>query len=161
LQEDAGAAGLPGEALGEVERRRPADVLPQVVFELFLELRVVAGLLVLGAELPERVHQRFRHETAAVGTEPAVNVGGRASRVRHESSPGKGWGDKSLSWAVQAARSSLPWPAAWRGATPGPDLIIETRAAPKGGCGAGAAGSRDRGARAAPVAGRPAHLRHP
>src|SRR5205814_244511 len=43
LEIDAGAAGLLGETLREVELRRPTDIIAQVVVELLLELRVRAG----------------------------------------------------------------------------------------------------------------------
>ena len=84
LQVDAGAAGFLSQPFGEIQRRRPADVLLQVISELALKLRIFTRLLILLRELPERGHECFRHVTAAVGTETTVYIGNGRNRIRHE-----------------------------------------------------------------------------
>ena len=81
LEVDARPAGLLGQPLGEVEPRRPADVVAQDAVELGLKGGVVPGLVVRGRELLEGEHQRFGHVAAAVGAEPAAGVGERGTSV--------------------------------------------------------------------------------
>ena len=88
LEEDAGAAGLLRQPLGEVQRRRPADVMVQVI-------RRIAGwnsgssraCSYCSRELAQGVHQRFGTRTAAVGAEPTVHIGNGAKGIRHEELP--------------------------------------------------------------------------
>jgi hypothetical protein len=75
LEQDLRAADLARQALGEVDRRRTADVVLEVVRELVLERRVALAALVRLGELRERRHQRLGHETAAVRAEVAGGVG--------------------------------------------------------------------------------------
>jgi hypothetical protein len=49
--------------------------MAQVIVEVLLKLRITSrGLVVLG-QLPQRVHQRFGHVTAAIRTESAMFIG--------------------------------------------------------------------------------------
>src|SRR5262249_17084318 len=63
-----------GEPLGEIERRRPSDVVGQIPVHLFLEGRIVlrggVGLL----QLKDQRHQRLGDETAAIDAEMAALV---------------------------------------------------------------------------------------
>ncbi len=76
------AAQFAGEAFGEVKRRGPAAEFSEVVFELALELRVLLRAEVLGLQLLQRVHQRLRHVTAAVGAEVAARIRHRVAGNR-------------------------------------------------------------------------------
>src|SRR5262249_9712534 len=49
----------------------------QVIGELLLKLRVVSGLFIMLGQLPERIHQGFRHVPPAIGTEATVDIGDR------------------------------------------------------------------------------------
>ena len=84
LEIDASAAGLARQPLGEVQRRRPADVMPQMTLELFLKDRVLPCLLVVLGELPESKHQRLGDVASAVGAEAALAVRGRGSWCGHD-----------------------------------------------------------------------------
>src|SRR5207249_3177696 len=75
LQVDASTAGFLGQAFGEIERRRPADVVPQIILEPLLKLVVLPRVLVMLRELTQREHQRLGNVTAPVGTESALHIG--------------------------------------------------------------------------------------
>ncbi len=74
---DAGAAQVAGEAFGQVEGGGAAAEFAEVVVEFLLEGGVVVGLEVFGFEFLQGVHEGFRHEPAAVGSEVAGGVGER------------------------------------------------------------------------------------
>src|SRR5262245_36158121 len=57
-----------------VDGARPADVMLELVFELGAKLTIVAIVLVRGAQLVERLDQRFGDEYAAVRPEMPVLV---------------------------------------------------------------------------------------
>ncbi len=65
LEVDLGAAELPRQVLGEVERRRPAGEVAQHSSQLSVERRVSLRLVVGALELLDRGHQRLRHIAAA------------------------------------------------------------------------------------------------
>ncbi len=69
------AVRLLGEALGKVERRRPADEVAVQERELLLEPLVLARLRPGLGELVERRDQRLRHVAAPVGAEPILHLG--------------------------------------------------------------------------------------
>src|SRR5581483_5526678 len=75
LEVDLRAAEPSCEVLGEVQRRRPADVGAEEVPQLRLERLVGARRLERGRELVEGDHQRLGHEAPAVGAEVAELVG--------------------------------------------------------------------------------------
>src|SRR5512143_905838 len=62
-----------GEALGEIERRRAADVVLQMAVHLGLEGRVLLRLVVGLLQIEDQRHQRLGDETPAVEAEmPAL-----------------------------------------------------------------------------------------
>ena len=69
------AAEFAREPFGEIKRRGPAAEFLEVILELALELRVVLRAEVFVLQFLQRVHQRFRHKTSAVGAEMALGVG--------------------------------------------------------------------------------------
>jgi hypothetical protein len=73
LEIDFGAAEMIGQALGEIERRRPADVIPEVAVHFRLERRIGLGGGVSLLQVEDQRHQRFRHKTPAENAEmPAL-----------------------------------------------------------------------------------------
>ncbi|MNG21227.1 hypothetical protein D3C84_1055680 [compost metagenome] len=64
-----------GEALGEVQRARAADVVALEVGQLFEEGRVFLGLLVFGGQVVDQRHQGFGDELAAERAEQPALVG--------------------------------------------------------------------------------------
>ncbi len=75
LDVDFRSTQLAGHPLGEIERRRATDVLPQIVVQLGGELGVVLRLFVLGRKLVQRGDQRLRHEPSAELAEVTHLVG--------------------------------------------------------------------------------------
>jgi hypothetical protein len=104
LEEDPCAARLARQPFGEVKRRRPADVLAEVILQLLLEVAIVPRLLILLGQLPQRVHQGFRHKPTAVRTETALEIGDGRSRGRHKCSSDDGA-------QGPGARTGAPWGA--------------------------------------------------
>ena len=84
LQVDFRAAQLLGPALGEVERRRAADVVVQQVVEFRLERRILAGGGVGHRQLLQRGHQGLGHEHAAEFAKVTGSVGKRGRRKCHD-----------------------------------------------------------------------------
>ncbi len=64
-----------GQALGEIQRARPADVVALEVGQLLGEGRVLLGLLVLGGEVVDQRHQRLGDVLPAERTEQAFGIG--------------------------------------------------------------------------------------
>src|SRR5262249_12199868 len=77
LEEDAGAAGGVGEPAGEVERRRPGDVIAQQRVKMLLEGGGAPCLVVGGGGVVQRGAERVPTETAP---------------VRDGTGGGEGWG---------------------------------------------------------------------
>jgi hypothetical protein len=75
LEVDLGAAEMPGQPLGEIERARPPDIVLVIVAKLGRKARVVLGRLIGALHLEDQRHQRFRHEPAAIKAEMAALVG--------------------------------------------------------------------------------------
>src|SRR5262249_49701038 len=75
------AAKMLGHALGEVERRRPPDIILEVAVHLAAEAGIVPRLGVGRLQLQNERHQRLGHETAAVEPEMSTLVGSGAERI--------------------------------------------------------------------------------
>lgn len=75
LEVDLRPAAVLGQALGEVQRARPADVVALEVGQFLLERRVVLGLLVLAGEVEDQRHQGLGDVLAAEAAEQALGVG--------------------------------------------------------------------------------------
>ncbi len=69
LQINISASCGHGQTLRKIERRRPADILAQIIAKLFFKGRVVLELLIGLFKLNDRRHERLRDIPAA---EPAV-----------------------------------------------------------------------------------------
>ena len=82
LQVDLRAAEMLGQALGEIERARPADVMRQMAVHLGLEGRVGLGALVFRLELQDVRHQGLGDEAAAEDAEHAALVRAGPEGVR-------------------------------------------------------------------------------
>src|SRR5690606_16719917 len=88
-----------GEALGEVQRAGPADVVALEVGEFLEEGRIVLGLFVLGRQIVDQRHQGFGDVLAAKATEQAAVI--RAVAVGlcgcgHEGVPGLNGGCRAV-----------------------------------------------------------------
>lgn len=75
LEVDLRPAAVLGQALGEVQRARPTDVVALEVGQFLLERRVVLGLLVLAGEVEDQRHQGLGDVLAAEAAEQALCVG--------------------------------------------------------------------------------------
>mmetsp|Transcript_12442 Transcript_12442/g.29425 ORF Transcript_12442/g.29425 Transcript_12442/m.29425 type:complete len:608 (-) Transcript_12442:233-2056(-) len=76
LEPDGGAAGVLGEALGLVQRRRSSDEVAAVPVDLGDEVRIVLDLLVLVLDLHEGLGQSLGDELAAELSEALLGVPG-------------------------------------------------------------------------------------
>ncbi len=83
---DLGAAQLLGQPLGEIERRRAADIVGGEVLDLSLELRVDLRGAIGFLEIEDQRHQRFGDETAAIEPKATLLVGAVAKGI----GPGRG-----------------------------------------------------------------------
>ena len=116
FQVDAGPAAMRAQALGEVQGRRPADVVPIQLGQLLVELRIGDGLLVLGGQLLQRVGEGFGDVAAAEGPKTAGGIG-NASAGRHADWLAESAGNILLSLANGVGQGSVapvlgvPWPA--------------------------------------------------
>ena len=63
-----------GEPLGEIERRRPADIMRQVAVHLRLEFGIGLRLRVSFLQLQDERHQRLGDEAAAIDAEMPVLI---------------------------------------------------------------------------------------
>ena len=75
LEIDLGAAAVLREALGEIERRRAADIVREIAVHLGLEFRIGLGLGIGLLQFKNQRHQRLGDKTAAIDAEMAVLVG--------------------------------------------------------------------------------------
>ena len=82
LEIDLGAAKVFGHALGEIERRRPADIVREVAVHFLLEGGIVLRHRIGPLQLEDERHQRLGDEAAAIDAEMAVVVGAGAEGVR-------------------------------------------------------------------------------
>lgn len=82
LEIDLGAAEFGRQALGEIERARPTDVMGAELLELRLEARIVLGLVPFVLEIEDQRHQGLGDETAAENAEAAVLVRSGPEGVR-------------------------------------------------------------------------------
>src|SRR5205807_320445 len=83
LEVDASATGVVGQSFRVVKVGGPADVFLEIVLEQPLKFRVAACFRIFFGELAQRLHERFRDVAAAVGTEPAVNIGNAGCEGGH------------------------------------------------------------------------------
>ena len=74
LEIDFGAAQLAGQVLREIQRRRPPHIMLQIKPELFLEFRIVSGLVIQLLQFLEGRHQSFDDEFAAELSEMALSI---------------------------------------------------------------------------------------
>ena len=70
-----------GQPLGEIERRRPADIVREMAVHLALERRIGLGLRVGLLQLEDERHQRLGDEAAAVDAEMPALVGPGAEGI--------------------------------------------------------------------------------
>ena len=82
LKVELGAAEVPGQPLGEVERARPPDIMVKVVAELGVEVRIVLRRVVSRLDLQDQRHQRLGDKAPAVKAEMALRVRPTAIGVR-------------------------------------------------------------------------------
>src|SRR5690606_25568565 len=75
LEVDLRAAAVLGQAFGEIQRGRAADVVALEVGEFLGDLGVLLGLLVFGGQLVDQRHQGFGDVLAAERAEQAAGVG--------------------------------------------------------------------------------------
>ena len=104
LEVDLGPAEVVGQPLGEVERRRPADIVLEPALQLGVEGGVALGCLVGLLQLQDQRHQGLGDEPAAMDAEPAVLVraGAQAVGQRHRSNP--------LKRGARPRRTRPAWP---------------------------------------------------
>jgi hypothetical protein len=74
LQVDPGAPQIFRQAAGEVEGGFPAAVVPQIPFELRLEVPVFPCLSIALFQVDQGRHEGFRHVTSAKDAEVALSV---------------------------------------------------------------------------------------
>ena len=79
LEIDFGAAdSVRGQPLGEIERRRPADISREMAVHFLLEFRIGLGLRVGFLQIEDQRHQRLGDEAAAIDAEMSALVGAGA-----------------------------------------------------------------------------------
>ena len=86
LEIDARPARVGRQPLRRIERRRSPDIAPELLLERGAKVRIPRHRLVEPRQLVERVHERLRHEAAAVVAETSQFVGGvvgGAIQLRH------------------------------------------------------------------------------
>src|SRR6185369_3366466 len=81
LEIDLCAAEMLGQSLGEIERRRPADIGFEIAVHLRLERRIGLGVGIGLFEIEDQRHQRFRDEAAAEDAEMSALVGTAAEGI--------------------------------------------------------------------------------
>src|SRR6516165_1095498 len=83
LQIELGAAEMPGQPLGEVERARPPDIMGEVAVELGLERRIGACGVISLLDREHQRHQGLGDVAPAIDAEMAALVGTPAETVRN------------------------------------------------------------------------------
>ena len=78
LEIDLCAAEMLGQALGEIKRRRPADIVLEVAVHLGLERRIGLGVGIGLFQIEDQRHQRFGDEASAENAEMPALVGAGA-----------------------------------------------------------------------------------
>src|SRR5258708_12834550 len=101
LEIDFRAAEMPGEALGEIQRRRPADIVPEIAVHFRLECRIGLGIGVSLFQIEDQRHQRFRDKAPAENAEMAAFVGTAAEGI----------------WFSETHRCLSSWPGSSRPST--------------------------------------------
>jgi hypothetical protein len=81
LEVDLCAAEMFGQALGEIQGRRPADVVPEVAVHFSLERRIGLGVGVSLLQIEDQRHQRFGDKASAENAEMPALVGTAAEGV--------------------------------------------------------------------------------
>ena len=81
LEIDLRAAAMLGQALGEIKRRRPADIVGQVAVHVLLERRIGLGLGVGLFQFQDQRHQRLGDKAAAIDAEMTVLVRSGSERI--------------------------------------------------------------------------------
>src|SRR6202167_5928987 len=81
LEIDFRAAEMFGQALGEIERRRPPDIVLEVAVHFGLERRVGFGLSVGLFQIEDQRHQRFGDKASAENAEMPALVGTAAEGI--------------------------------------------------------------------------------
>ena len=81
LEIDLCAAKMLGQALGEIERRRPADIVLEIAVHLALERRIGLGRGIGLFQVEDQRHQRFGDEPSAEIAEMPLLVGAAAEGV--------------------------------------------------------------------------------
>src|SRR5262252_4946742 len=81
LEIDLGAAEMRGQPLGEIERRRPADIVGKVAVHLLLECRVLLRRRIRRFKLEDDRHQCLGDEAAAIISKMPAIVGTGAERI--------------------------------------------------------------------------------
>jgi len=66
---------MPGQALGEIQRRRPTDIMLEMAVPLCLERRISLGLGVGLLQIEDQRHQGFCDKAAAENAEMPALVG--------------------------------------------------------------------------------------
>src|SRR5690606_28559682 len=78
LEIDLGAAEMLGQALGEIQRARPAGIMGVELAELGMEGRVGLGLAIGLFQIENQRHQRLGDEASAIDAEMTALVGAGA-----------------------------------------------------------------------------------
>src|SRR5882672_3387093 len=97
LEIDFRAAEMFGQALGEIQRRRPADIVLEVAVHFRSERRIGLGVGVGLLQIEDQRHQRFRDKASAENAEMPALVGTAAERV------GQVWIHRTISSSVARA----------------------------------------------------------
>ena len=70
-----------GQALGEIKRRRTADIVREIAVHLLFELRIGLGLGIGFFQFQDQRHQRFGDKAAAINAEMPALVGPGAEGI--------------------------------------------------------------------------------
>ena len=81
LEINFGAAEMLGQALGEIQRRRPADIVLEVAVHFGLKCRVGLGVGISLLQIEDQRHQGFRDKAAAENAEMPALVGTAAEGI--------------------------------------------------------------------------------
>ena len=81
LEQAYAAAKVLGKPLGEIQRRRPADIIAKMAAHLGVKCRIDFRLGIGLLEIEDQRHQRFGDEPAAENTEMPALVGAATKRI--------------------------------------------------------------------------------